>query len=132
MTAPAKPVVRPLSPHLQIYRLPLAALISITHRITGVGLALGTLLLTYWVTAAASGPAAYGRAMGFIGSWFGMLLLLGFSIALFFHLCNGIRHLVWDTGRSFDLKDTARGNVCVIVGTIVLTLGAWAWALLWR
>ena len=129
MTAPAKPVVRPLSPHLQIYRLPLAALISITHRITGVGLALGTLLLTYWVTAAACGPAAYGTATDFISSWFGNLLLLGFSVALFFHLCNGVRHLVWDTGRSFELNDTARGNVFVLLGTIVLTVGAWAWAL---
>lgn len=130
MTAPAKPAVRPLSPHLQIYRLPLAALISITHRITGIGLALGTLLLTYWVASAASGPAAYDMAMGFITSWFGNLILLGFSVALFFHLCNGIRHLVWDTGRSFDLKDTARGNMLVLGGTVVLTLGAWLWALM--
>jgi succinate dehydrogenase / fumarate reductase cytochrome b subunit len=129
MTAPAKPVVRPLSPHLQIYRLPLAAVISITHRITGIGLALGTLLLTYWVAAAASGPAAYDTAISFISSWFGNLILLGFSVALFFHLCNGIRHLVWDSGRAFDLKDTARGNLFVLGGTFVLTVGAWLWAL---
>src|SRR4051812_49059632 len=86
---PAKPVARPLSPHLQIYRLPLAAILSITHRITGVGLAIGVLLLTWWVTAAAVGPAAYDRATSFIGSIVGQLLMVGFSLALFFHLCNG-------------------------------------------
>jgi succinate dehydrogenase / fumarate reductase cytochrome b subunit len=130
MSTPAKPVVRPLSPHLQIYRLPLTALISITHRITGVGLAIGTLLLTYWVVAAASGPAAYGTAMDFISSWFGNLLLLGFSVSLFFHLCNGIRHLVWDAGGSFDLKHAATGNMLVLLGTVILTLGAWVLALM--
>src|SRR5258708_7906971 len=122
MTAPAKPVARPLSPHLQIYRLPLAAVISITHRLTGVGLAFGTLLLTYWVAAAATGESTYDTAIDFISSWFGNLILLGFSIALFFHLCNGIRHLVWDTGRSFELKDTAVGNALVLIGTVVLTI----------
>ncbi len=125
MTSSAKPVVRPTSPHLQIYRLPLAAVLSITHRITGVGLALGTLLLTWWVTSAASGPEAYYMAVNCIKSWFGQLVLFGFSAALYFHLCNGIRHLVWDTGRSFEIKDTARSNIYVLTATAVLTIGTW-------
>ena len=130
MTSSAKPVTRPLSPHLQIYRLPLTAWLSITHRITGIGLALGTLLLTWWVASAASGPEAYDVATACIRSWFGLLILFGFSVALYFHLCNGIRHLVWDAGRSFDLASTARGNVFVLLGTAVLTAGSWLLALM--
>jgi succinate dehydrogenase / fumarate reductase cytochrome b subunit len=130
MTSSAKPVVRPTSPHLQIYRLPLAALLSITHRITGVGLALGTLLLTWWVASAASGPEAYYMAVDCVKSWFGQLVLFGFSVALYFHLCNGIRHLVWDTVRSFEKADTARTNIYVLVATAVLTIGTWALALM--
>lgn len=129
MTSSAKPVVRPLSPHLQIYRLPLAAVLSITHRITGVALSLGLVLLTLWVTSAATGPQAYESMTACMGSWFGLLVLFGFSVALFFHLCNGIRHLVWDSGRSFDLADTARGNIIVLLGTAVLTVAAWFLAL---
>jgi len=128
MTAPAKPVTRPLSPHLQIYRLPLAAVLSITHRITGVGLALGTLLLTWWLAAAAYGPPASDVVDAFLASWFGLLILFGFSLALFFHLCNGIRHLMWDTGAGFEKSQTARSNVYVIVAAIVLTAIAWVLA----
>jgi len=130
MTAPAKPVARPLSPHLQIYRLPLAALLSITHRITGVGLAMGTLLLTWWVTAAASGPEAYAMATRCITSWFGLFVLFGFSAALYFHLCNGIRHLIWDTGRSFEIASTSRSNIIVLAAAALLTIATWAVALM--
>jgi succinate dehydrogenase / fumarate reductase cytochrome b subunit len=125
MTAPAKTAARPLSPHLQIYRLPLAAVLSITHRITGAGLVLGTLLLTWWLAAAAYGPPAYDVVSAFLASWFGILILFGFSLALFFHLCNGIRHLVWDTGSGFEKPQTARSNVYVIVAALVLTVLAW-------
>ena len=125
MTAPAKPIARPLSPHLQVYRLPLAAVLSITHRITGVGLTLGTLLLTWWLAAAASGPAAFQTATDFMGSWLGLLILLGFSLAAFFHLCNGIRHLFWDAGSGFEKAETARNNVFVLVGAVVLTAVSW-------
>src|SRR5690348_15437891 len=86
---------RPLSPHLQVYRLPLTAVMSITHRITGVGLSLGLIVVTVWLVAAAYGPEAYDAFAGFMVSWLGLLILLGFSLALFFHLCNGIRHLLW-------------------------------------
>ena len=125
---PAKPVARPLSPHLQIYRLPLAAILSITHRITGIGLAVGVLLLTWWVTAAAIGPGPYAQATDFIGSAIGQLLMLGFSLALFFHLCNGVRHLVWDAGKGFEKTTTATSNVIVIVAALTLTAVSWLFA----
>ena len=125
MTQAAKPSARPLSPHLQVYRLPLAAWLSISHRITGIGLTLGTLLLTWWVAAAAYGPDAYATFAGFTGSPFGYFILLGFSVALFFHLCNGIRHLVWDAGKNLSIADTKRSNVFVIAGTVILTAIAW-------
>jgi succinate dehydrogenase / fumarate reductase cytochrome b subunit len=126
MTQAAKPAARPLSPHLQIYRLPLAAVLSITHRITGVGLTIGTLLLTYWVVSAAYGPDAYGRFQNVIASPIGYLLLFGFSVAAFFHLCNGIRHLFWDMGKNFEISETNRANAVVIAGTILLTAATWA------
>ncbi|MBY6262427.1 succinate dehydrogenase, cytochrome b556 subunit [Azospirillum sp. 412522] len=116
---------RPLSPHLQVYKLPLTAVMSITHRITGVGLTVGTLLLVWWLVAAAAGPQAFAHAQGFIGSFFGLLLMFGWSAALFYHLCNGIRHLVWDAGKSFELTDADRNNKVVLVATAVLTVLTW-------
>ncbi|PWC36436.1 succinate dehydrogenase, cytochrome b556 subunit [Azospirillum sp. TSO35-2] len=116
---------RPLSPHLQIYKFQWTMALSITHRIMGVGLAVGTLLLTWWLVAAAVGPDAFARAQGFIGSFFGMLLMFGWSIALYYHLCNGIRHLIWDTGKSLELPDAERGAKIVIVATAVLTVLTW-------
>ncbi len=116
---------RPLSPHLQVYKLPLTAVMSITHRITGVGLAVGTLLLVWWLVAAAAGPQAFARAQGFIGSFFGLLLMFGWTAALYYHLCNGIRHLVWDAGKSFELTDADRNNKVVLGATAVLTVLTW-------
>src|SRR3954466_14333714 len=116
---------RPLSPHLQIYRPQLTSILSITHRAAGVALAVGTLLLVYWVVATASGPAAYAGAQACIGSWLGRLVLFGWSVALFFHLGNGIRHLFWDAGYGFDLKTTYASGYAVLAGTVVLTLLAW-------
>ncbi len=118
----------PLSPHLQVYRLPLAAWLSITHRITGIGLTIGTLLLTWWLVSAAYGPAAYETATNFMGSPLGYLLLFGFSVALFYHLSNGVRHLFWDIGKNFSIAQTNAGNVIVIVSTLVLTAIAWVLA----
>ncbi len=97
---------RPLSPHLQIYRWQLTSVLSILHRATGVVLSAGALLLVWWLVAAASGPDAFEGVQDFLGSWFGLLLLFGWSLSLFYHLCNGIRHLVWDTGHALDLKST--------------------------
>ena len=116
---------RPLSPHLQVYRPQLTSMLSILHRITGVALAVGTLLLVYWLAAAAGGPESYAAAQGFIGSFFGQLLLFGWTIALFYHLANGIRHLFWDAGYGFELPTVQRSGQAVLAATAVLTAVSW-------
>ncbi|MGQ9371380.1 succinate dehydrogenase, cytochrome b556 subunit [Azospirillum sp. ST 5-10] len=116
---------RPLSPHLQVYRFEWTMALSITHRITGVGLVIGTLLLAWWLIAAAAGPEAFATAQGFIGSWFGMLLMFGWTWALFYHLSNGIRHLVWDTGMAFELQNAELGAYIVVGASLGLTVLAW-------
>ena len=116
---------RPLSPHLQVYRPQLTAILSITHRLTGLALTVGALLFTYWLVAAASGEAAYETASDVIGSFFGRLFLFGWSIALFYHLCNGVRHLFWDAGYGYELPVAYRSGYAVLAGTVVLTLIAW-------
>ena len=116
---------RPLSPHLQVYRWQLTSVMSILHRMTGVALAVGTLLLVYWLIAAAAGPEAFGAAQGFIGSIVGRILLFGWTIALFYHLCNGIRHLFWDAGHGFELRTAYASGWAVVVVTAVLSVVAW-------
>ena len=118
---------RPLSPHLQVYRPQLTSMLSILHRLTGVALAVGTLLLVYWLAAAAAGPEEFAVARGLIGSIIGRLLLLGWTFALFYHLCNGIRHLFWDAGYGFELKTAYGSGWLVLLASFVLTLAAWAW-----
>ena len=117
---------RPLSPHLQIYRPQLTSILSITHRAAGVALAIGTLLLVYWLVATAAGPGPYATAQAFIRSWFGLLILFGWSVALFYHLANGIRHLFWDAGYGFELKAAYASGYAVLVATGALTVIAWA------
>lgn len=116
---------RPLSPHLQVYRPQLTSVLSILHRLTGIFLALGTLLLVWWLVAAAAGPEAYGAVQWFLGSWLGYLLLFGWSVAFFYHLCNGIRHLVWDAGYGLELEDVYRSGWAVVIATAALTVIAW-------
>ena len=87
---------RPLSPHLQVYRWQLTSVLSILHRAAGIVLGTGTILLVWWLVAAASGPEAFEGVENFLGSWLGLLLLFSWTVSLFYHLCNGIRHLVWD------------------------------------
>lgn len=116
---------RPLSPHLQVYRPQLTSVLSILHRITGIALALGTLLLVYWLVALSVGPQAYAAAEGFAGSILGRLLIFGWSLALFYHLCNGIRHLFWDAGLGFELQTAYRSGWAVVVASLVLTVLAW-------
>jgi succinate dehydrogenase / fumarate reductase cytochrome b subunit len=113
---------RPLSPHLQVYKPQLTSVLSILHRLTGIALAIGTLLLVWWLVAAASGPEAYDAAQGFIGSILGRLLLLGWTFALFYHLANGIRHLAWDSGWGFELSTAYSTGWAVVIVSIVLTL----------
>ncbi len=116
---------RPLSPHLQVYRWQWSNAVSIVHRATGVGLTAGTLLLVWWLAAAAAGPEAYATAQGFIGSFIGLILLFGWTWALFFHLANGIRHLVWDAGYSFELQNAERGAYMVVGASLGLTILSW-------
>ena len=117
---------RPLSPHIQVYRWQWTSVLSILHRMSGVALTAGSLLLVYWLAALADGPGAYGHARAVLGSVPGRLVLFGFSAALFFHLANGVRHLFWDAGLGFDLP-TAQGSArAVVVLTVVLTFAAWA------
>ncbi len=120
-----QPSERPLSPHLQVYRPQWTSVLSITHRLTGVGLAVGTFLLVYWLAAAAGGPGSFAEAQDFIGSFLGRLMLFGWTFCLFFHLCNGIRHLMWDVGYGFDLEQAYRSGWLVVVAAGVLTLGFW-------
>ncbi len=120
---------RPLSPHLDVYKLPLTGIISISHRMTGVGLSVGTLLLAWWLIAAATGAESYTTVNGFLGSWFGKILLFLWSFAFFFHLCNGIRHLFWDAGKGFDKADVEKTAKAVLIASVVLTLLTWVIAL---
>jgi succinate dehydrogenase / fumarate reductase cytochrome b subunit len=116
---------RPLSPHLQIYRWQLTSVMSILHRASGLALALGAILLVSWLGAAADGPEPYAEFQHFMGSWFELLLLFGWSAALFYHLCNGIRHLCWDTGRGLELKSVYASGWAVLAATAALTIVAW-------
>ena len=111
---------RPLSPHLHVYRLPLTAILSITHRITGIGLAFGTLILVAWLAAAAAGPAWFATLSGLLGSWLGRVVMFGFAWALFYHLVNGIRHLFWDAGFGFEIKDARASGIAAVVVSLVL------------
>jgi succinate dehydrogenase / fumarate reductase cytochrome b subunit len=116
---------RPLSPHLQIYRLPLLALMSITHRITGVGLVVGLFVLAWWLCAAAGGAASFNAAQGLLGSFLGKFFLFCWSLALFYHLSHGVRHLLWDSGWGFELDKAYLSARVALVATVVLTLLAW-------
>jgi succinate dehydrogenase / fumarate reductase cytochrome b subunit len=117
---------RPLSPHLLIYRPQLTSVLSITHRLTGVVLGAGALLLTWWLIAAVEGPESFDEVQSIIGSWWGRLFLFGFTVALFYHLCNGIRHLLWDLGYGLELRSVYRSGWTVVIATVVLTLLSWA------
>ncbi len=116
---------RPLSPHLQVYRWQITMATSILHRLTGVVLAVGTLLLLYWLIALASGPEAFATAQAVIGSWLGLLLLFGWTAALVYHFLNGIRHLVWDAGYGLTLPVAQKSGWVVVIATAVLTVLIW-------
>lgn len=125
---PAARRQRPLSPHLQVYRLPLPALTSIAHRITGVALTVGTLLLVWWLVAAATGPEAYATAVACITSPIGLLAMFGWTAALWYHLFNGIRHLIWDGVRMLSLEQSYSSAKWVIGAAIVATVATWVLA----
>jgi succinate dehydrogenase / fumarate reductase cytochrome b subunit len=122
------PRPRPLSPFTTIYRWPVTMATSITHRVTGVGLAMGTVLLAWWLVAIASGPEAYQAFTGVAMSWIGQVVLFGFAWALSYHLLNGIRHLAWDMGYGFDVKTADATGWLVIVLSVLIAVGAFALA----
>ena len=112
---------RPLSPHLSVYRSQLSMITSITHRITGVGLTLGSVLVVWWFLAASTGAKYFATADAVLTSWFGSLVLIGSLWALCYHFLNGIRHLVWDAGRGLELETAQKTGIAVLVGSVVLT-----------
>ncbi|HEC00339.1 MAG TPA: succinate dehydrogenase, cytochrome b556 subunit [Sphingomonadales bacterium] len=116
---------RPTSPHLQIYKWGPHMALSILHRASGVALGAGTLFLAWWLIALASGPEAYDQFLTFMGSIVGKIFLLGFTLSLMLHLCNGVRHLFWDMGMGFEVETTARTNMLVFLGAAVLTALSW-------
>lgn len=117
--------MRPLSPHLQIYRPQLTSILSFGHRVTGVLLGLYAVVLVAWLVAAATGPQAYSRMHGVMQSSFGTTVLVAGSFCYFFHLCGGIRHLFWDVGYGFDLRTIYISGWAVVGASAALTAGAW-------
>jgi len=124
MSVANRPVHRPLSPHLQVYRPQLTSVLSILHRATGIALAVGAVYLAIWVICATS-PQSYATFQGFNGSIAGRILLGGWLFSAFYHLFNGIRHLFWDAGYGFELKDAYRSGWIVVGVSAVATLVSW-------
>lgn len=128
--AGAKPTIeRPLSPHLTVYRPQINMVMSIVHRITGGALYFGTLLLAAWLISAAIGEQAYSWVNSLFAHPLGLLVLFGYSWALLHHMLGGLRHLIWDTGRGFDIKSVNMLSWLTILGSVVLTALVWAVAL---
>jgi len=116
---------RPLSPHLMIYRWTITMAMSILHRATGVALSIGTLMLVWMLAAAALGEEAFTQFTDFAGSCVGQVLLFGWSVALFYHALNGLRHLAWDIGFGFEIKTAKMSGVVVLIATAVMTAILW-------
>ncbi len=116
---------RPLSPHLQIYKPQWTWVPSIMHRLTGVGMLVGGVMVVWWLTAAAAGPEHFATVDGIVTSWLGHLVLLGLTWALAFHFLNGIRHLVWDVGLGFEVETAELSAQATVAGSVVLTLLLW-------
>ena len=125
MSVANRPVHRPLSPHLQVYKWQLTSVMSILHRATGIALSVGALYLATWVIYAASNPTAYALFQSFNTSIVGRIVLGGWLFCAFYHLCNGIRHLFWDAGYGFELKDAYRSGWIVVAVSLVATVVSW-------
>jgi succinate dehydrogenase / fumarate reductase cytochrome b subunit len=122
--------VRPISPHLEIYRWQISNTLSILHRMTGVALALGLIALCYWLTSLAGGADTYAAAARLFASPPGILLLVGWTFAFTYHLLNGVRHLFWDAGRGFEKTQRHASGWFAVAGAAVLTVAVWL--LVWR
>ena len=124
-SAARTPAVRPLSPHLQVWRWHITMLGSILHRITGVGLYFGAFIAAGWALALASGPEWYGRVMQWLAHPLGRLVLVGLTLAFFFHLANGVRHLVFDAGKGLNPKLADMTGLAVMVFAVLATVAVW-------
>jgi succinate dehydrogenase / fumarate reductase cytochrome b subunit len=124
-TSDGKLVRRPLSPHLEVYSPQITSVLSIMNRVTGIAISVGTLLLVWWLAAAASGPVAFARVQGFIGSWIGLFVLFGWTASLFYHFFGGLRHLAWDAGYGFSLEATHKSGYAAIIASAVATILVW-------
>lgn len=120
---------RPLSPHVQVYRWQVQMVASILHRATGVALAAGTLLIVWGLLSLASGEQGFMQFKALLGSPVGMLLMFAWSWALFYHLCNGIRHLLQDTGAGYAIPQFIRSSWLSVIGSLLLVVATWAWVL---
>ena len=120
---------RPISPHLQVYKPQITSVLSIFHRITGVALTFGLILLVAWIFTLSLGEEYFEYFVMFIKSWFGLLILFGFTFALNYHLCNGIRHLFWDAGYGYEIETVHKSGLVVLVVSSVLTILIWYLAL---
>jgi succinate dehydrogenase / fumarate reductase, cytochrome b subunit len=116
---------RPLSPHLSIYKPIPTMVTSIVHRITGIALYFGTVIVAWWLFAAATSESYFDFVQAFLGSWFGRLILFGFTWALMQHMLGGIRHLIWDTGRMFDKNLSTKLSILSIFVSVGLTILIW-------
>jgi succinate dehydrogenase / fumarate reductase cytochrome b subunit len=118
---------RPLSPFMfpLWYRFQITSALSILHRLTGIALAVGSVLLAWWLVSVAAGGESFAWTHAFIVSPVGLLVLFGWSVAFFYHLCNGIRHLAWDAGYGFELRSAYRSGYGVLAATVLLTLITW-------
>ncbi len=127
-TSDGRLVQRPLSGHLSVY-LDFDMIVSVGHRITGCAIAIGTIVLVWFLVATASGEAAYANVSWFLRTPVGYLALFGWTAALWYHFCVGIRHLIWDAGRMYDLPTVRRSRGVILGATVVLTLLTWLIAL---
>ncbi len=116
---------RPLSPHLQVYKPQMTSVLSILHRATGLALAIGTLMVAWWLIAAATSEQAYIVAQNFAASPLGTFMIFGWSVALFYHMSNGVRHMFWDMGYLFKIKNAYAAGYLVLLSTALLTASAW-------
>jgi len=127
----AKSRPRPLSPHVGIYSWLITNTLSILHRLTGVALSAGLLLIVCWLSILAYQPQEYNEFSEFLRSPIGLIIMLGWSLALCYHLCNGIRHLFWDFGKGFELTNVTRSGYAVLISAIILTVIIWYFAVEW-